>query len=49
MHGGHFDGLQTGFAAASGTFVVQAPLVQAPPMVVQSLHTPPPTPQVATD
>jgi hypothetical protein len=49
MHPPHFDTVHILGAPASTGFMVHAPLVQAPPMLVQSLQAPPPTPQVATD
>jgi hypothetical protein len=45
----HFDTMHVFGGPASGTFIVHAPLVQAPPMFVQSLQAAPPTPQVVTD
>src|SRR5580698_1131161 len=49
MQGEHFEAVHVFAAPASGALVAHALLVHAPPMLVQSLHRPPPLPQVATD
>src|ERR1700733_11274950 len=49
MQGDHFDPAPGLAAPASGAVVAHTLLVHAPPMLVQSLHWPPPLPQVATD
>jgi len=45
----HFVGSQVRGGPASFEAVAHAPALHAPPMFVQSMHVPPPVPQVATD
>jgi hypothetical protein len=46
----HFEALHVGVVPASLGGVVHAPAaLHAPPMLVQSTHSSPPTPQVVTD